>query len=208
MNRDARLRQQARLKLLEGLQCEVEHGAERTRVYHRDLGSSGGLYMSTHQLFLLIRQLLFVCRQAAACGMGKGTCQNYTWGLRSSTNNLTADGECGKLWPVCVFESPFEIWKCIVKTQHWQGKLSVQRGSIRLILRVNHLLLSILILLWAITVTQQLPPDHFVLICPVPTLTPKRTSLCHWKHPQTLCYEHKWRKYVFPHIKIQYLNDN
>ncbi|TNN62723.1 hypothetical protein EYF80_027065 [Liparis tanakae] len=63
MNRDARLRRQARLKLLEGLQAEVEHGAERTRVDHRDPGGSAGPNGDDHVIKLRVAALfeLFEC---------------------------------------------------------------------------------------------------------------------------------------------------
>lgn len=78
MNPDIGLRQQACLEVLEGLKSEVECVSEHTCVYHRGLGTSVGLYISTHQLFFVICQFLFCLLTgslAAACGMGKGTCQ-------------------------------------------------------------------------------------------------------------------------------------
>lgn len=89
----------------EGLKSEFEHVSESTYAWNRGLGSSVGVYISSHQLFFLICQLLFcllTVSLAAACGMEKGTCQNYTWGFSSSTNHLTTDGHCWIMWPVCI----------------------------------------------------------------------------------------------------------
>lgn len=166
MNPDLGLRRWSCLEVLKGLKSEVEHVSESTYMYHRGLGSSVGLYISTHQLFFLICQLLLCLLTgslAAVCGMGKGTCQNYTWVLISSTNNLTTDGEYWKMWPLCI-ESL--ILTFILHTQHWhmphgQGKWSLQIGSKLLwtwgwsqqshICFQTHLLWSILILPWTIT---------------------------------------------------------
>lgn len=79
MNSDLGLRLQGFLEVLKGLKSEVEHVSENTYVHRRGLGSSAGLYISTHQLFFLICQLLFcllTSSLAAAFGMRKGTCQN------------------------------------------------------------------------------------------------------------------------------------
>lgn len=59
MNPDSGLRQQGCLEVLEGFKSQVEHVSESIYVYHRGRGSSVGLYISTHQLFFLICQLLF-----------------------------------------------------------------------------------------------------------------------------------------------------
>lgn len=55
------------------------------------LTSCSLLYANSSPLLCLLTDSL-----AAACGMGKGTCQNYTCSLSSSTNNITTDGECWK----------------------------------------------------------------------------------------------------------------
>lgn len=74
--------------------------------------------LALHQLFFLICQLLFCLPTgslAAARGVEKGTCQNYTRGFGSSTNLLTTDGERWKMWPVWI--EPL-FWKFGLHTQH------------------------------------------------------------------------------------------
>lgn len=123
MNRDVGLSQQGCLVVLEGLESEVEHVSESTYVYHRGLGSSVGLYISTHHLFFLICQLLFCLLTgslAAACGMGKGTCQNYALHLSSSTSQQMENaGKCG----LCVSDILF--WKLCLHTQLWHVSLNL-----------------------------------------------------------------------------------
>lgn len=95
--------------------------------------SAVGLSISTHQLFFHICQLLLcllTASLAAATGMGKGTCQNQTWGVSSFANNLATDGESSKMWPVCIEALTLKL---ILHTQHWQprghGKLSFHSGG-------------------------------------------------------------------------------
>lgn len=95
MNPDLGLGEPGCLEVLKGRESE----AERVSDYHRGLGSSAGLYISPHQLFFIICQLLLCLLTdslAAACGTGKGTCQNYTCSLSSSANSLITDGEFWK----------------------------------------------------------------------------------------------------------------
>lgn len=113
MNPDLGLTPQGCLEVLKGAKCGVERISQSTSVDHRGLGTSVGLYISTHQLFFLICQLLLCLLTgslAAVCGMGNGTCQNYTWGCSSSTNNLTTDGAYWEMQLMCIKSSYFEIY--------------------------------------------------------------------------------------------------
>lgn len=127
----------------EGLKSKVEHVAVSSFVYHRDLGTSVGPYISTHQLFLS----LFADRLTGSREWDeeRHLSELYT-GLQKLHKQPNNRWRMLKMCPVC-FEAL--ILKCVLHTALWHvphgsGKWSLHRGSVRLIFIVKHLLLSIL----------------------------------------------------------------
>lgn len=145
-------------------------------VYYRGLGSSAGRYISTHQLFFIICQLLsspLLClltdSLAAACGMGKGTCQNYTCSLSSSTNKLTTDGDCWKqqLTQHCYVPHGSSIWSLCSgskwsSTERWSLQFLETTCTVHVQVRKAVLLTMVMMqeYSWWPPITQTIPSQH------------------------------------------------